>query len=100
MYCKSLFFHDHTSGEKILKSKDPAKQKAIGRKINRWDAILWRSVCERVAFEGNWWKFSANEAWRNVLLGTGEREMCEASRVDMRWGIGYNAGEAMKYRCN
>ena len=24
--------------------------------------------------------------------------MCEASRVDRRWGIGYNAGEAMKYQ--
>jgi len=88
------------AAKKIMESKDPAEQKAMGRKIKGWDAFLWRSVCERVAFEGNWWKFSGNETWRNVLLGTGDREICEASKVDRRWGIGYDAEEAMRYKDN
>jgi hypothetical protein len=33
-------------------------------------------------------------------LGTGEREICEAARLDWRWGIGYGAKEALDYREN
>jgi NADAR domain len=49
-------------------------------------------------FEGNWWKFSQNRAFRECLIETGERELCEASRADRLWGIGYNAKEALQYR--
>lgn len=35
---------------------------------------------------------------RNVLLGTGERELAEAGRRDRVWGIGYRAFEAEGYR--
>lgn len=59
-------------------------------------------------FEGNWWKFynstdsieEGKMGYRDVLLGTGEREICEASRMDRRWGIGYQEKDALKYRSN
>jgi ribA/ribD-fused uncharacterized protein len=100
MYCKALFFHDPASGALIMASKDPAGQKTMGRKIKGWDKYLWRQVCERVAFEGNWWKYYGNETWRDVLMGTGDRQICEASKVDRIWGIGHDAEEAMEFRDN
>ncbi len=97
MYCKPLYFEDPSSGSIIMSSKDPAVQKAQGRKVRGWNEHKWKRVCQRVAFEGNWWKFSRTEVWRNVLLGTGERELCEAGK-DSRWGIGYTAKYAMQHR--
>src|SRR5690349_15481542 len=55
MFAKALFFHDEASGEKIMDTLDPAEQKSLGRNIKNFDDFLWRQVCERVAFEGNWW---------------------------------------------
>ncbi|KAE8440478.1 hypothetical protein EG329_007444 [Mollisiaceae sp. DMI_Dod_QoI] len=104
MYCKAVYFSDPESGAKILDSTDPKEQKALGRQVEGWDESIWRQVCERVAFEGNWWKFSGGEKEkqqrRRILLGTGERELCEASTKDRRWGIGYREKHAMKYRKN
>lgn len=98
MYCKAIFFSDPASAEKIMASEDPAFQKKMGRLVKGFSAAQWRNVCERVVFEGNWWKFSQNRAYRETLMGTGERELCEASRADRLWGIGYNAKEALQYR--
>lgn len=81
-----------------MKSEDPAKQKQLGRLVKGFSDDKWRLVCERVVFEGNWWKFSQNEAFREKLIGTEDRELCEASRKDRVWGIGYNAKEALQYR--
>jgi ribA/ribD-fused uncharacterized protein len=104
MYCKTLYFHDPSSSCQILASPDPKEQKKLGREVAEWDDFLWLSVCKRVFFEGNWWKFSGGtvipekQGWRDVLLGTGEREICEASSKDRRWGIGYNEKNALQYR--
>jgi ribA/ribD-fused uncharacterized protein len=104
MYCKAVFFHDPASEAKILASLDPKEQKILGREIQGWDDYLWLSVCERVAFEGNWWKFSGDgekkKWWRDTLLETRERELCEASTKDKRWGFGYREKDALKYRKN
>ncbi|KAH6665984.1 hypothetical protein B0J14DRAFT_605063 [Halenospora varia] len=83
MFAKALFFHDEASGEKIMDTLDPAEQKSFGRNIKNVDDFLWRQVCERIAFEGNWWNFSQNKAFRDG---------------DRRWGIRYQAHEAMKCR--
>lgn len=104
MFCKALYFHDTPTGSLILSSPDPKTQKALGRSVKGWDDDLWLGVCERVVFEGNWWKFSGGtvvpekQGWRDVLLGTGEREICEASSKDRRWGIGYKEKDALQYK--
>lgn len=57
-----------------------------------YEDSMWLRVCECVAFEGNWWKFDGTgevkEEWRGILLETRDRELCEASTKDRRWGIG------------
>lgn len=53
----------------------------------------------RIVEEGNYHKFTISEdaeSLRALLLGTGERELVEASPMDRIWGVGYaerNAGQ-------
>ncbi|KAL2068067.1 hypothetical protein VTL71DRAFT_16165 [Oculimacula yallundae] len=100
MFCKALYFHHKHSANLIMSTTSPSLQKKYGRAIPDFQDFLWRQSCERVAFEGNWWKFARNEARRNFLLGTGEKMLCEASSMDRRWGIGYKENHAMRYRGN
>lgn len=102
MYAKALYFYDLPSSSQIMATPDPKEQKSLGRAIANYDDALWLTVCERVAFEGNWWKFSGeqNKGYRDVLLGTRDRELCEASTKDRRWGIGYREKDALNYRRN
>ena len=39
-------------------------------------------------------KFSQNEELKEVLLGTGDRQIIETSPNDRLWGIGFNSEEA------
>lgn len=100
MFCKAIYFQDKISGNLIMDTKDPSLQKKYGRAVKDFIDFMWRQSCERVAFEGNWWKFARNETRRNFLLGTGDRMICEASSMDRRWGIGYKKDHAMRYRGN
>lgn len=47
---------------------------------------------------GNWYKFTQDETLRGVLVGTGERELVEASKGDRVWGCGFGEGEAEERR--
>ncbi|KAG4440945.1 hypothetical protein IFR05_003574 [Cadophora sp. M221] len=98
MLCKALYFHDKISANLIMATNDPSLQKKYGRAVKDFAEFLWRQSCERVAFEGNWWKFARDEARRNFLLGTGDRMIREASSRDRRWGIGYKKHKALQYR--
>lgn len=53
---------------------------------------------KKVVVQGNCYKFSQNARLKEALLATGERELCEASRRDRVWEIGYRADEAERYR--
>ncbi|KAH6715580.1 hypothetical protein BKA61DRAFT_734777 [Leptodontidium sp. MPI-SDFR-AT-0119] len=100
MFCKALYFHDKISANLIMATDDPKLQKKYGRAVKDFIDFLWRQSCERVAFEGNWWKFARDEGRRNFLLETGDRMICEASSVDRRWRIGYKKHKALRYRGN
>lgn len=100
MFAKALFFHDHTTLSQIMSTSDPATQKKLGKQVANFDDYLWVHVCERIAFEGNWWKAACWPHFRDTLLGTGEKEICEASSKDRRWGIGYKEKHAERYRAN
>jgi ribA/ribD-fused uncharacterized protein len=89
MYCKPIYFSNSDSAFMIMAISSPKDQKTLGRHIEGWDEFLWREVCERVVCEGNWWKLTQIPARREIMLAIGEREICEASRKDRRWGIGY-----------
>jgi hypothetical protein len=98
MYCKAIFFNDPDSAAKILRTSKPRAQKGIGRKVAGFDAARWDAVREEVVERGNRAKFAQVPRCREVLLGTGDRELHEASPFDRVWGIGFGEDNAMLSR--
>lgn len=83
MYHKAILFGDHETAEKIMKTKKPAQQKALGRKVAGFTTEKWDAHKEKVVEEGNWWKFTSQKdkgALGKKLLETGERELVEVCR--------------------
>jgi ribA/ribD-fused uncharacterized protein len=100
MFCKALYFGDGGSCKRIMETSDPSKQKKLGKEVEGFSNVEWDGVKSRVARVVNWYKFTneGNRHMRDILLGTGERELAEAGRRDRIWGIGYQAHEAERYR--
>jgi ribA/ribD-fused uncharacterized protein len=96
MYAKAIYFHETHSATRILASIDPKEQKRLGREVIGFSEDRWKTVREEVAEMGNWCKFGQDERLRAVLMGTGVRELCEASSRDRVWGIGFKENEAKR----
>lgn len=109
MYHKALEFRDLTTAELILQTSSPRKQKGLGAKVANFDQERWVEVREGIVERGNVLKFMQGtdiagigmdeerqpKKLRDLLMGTGERELVEASPFDRVWGIGYTAEQAM-----
>lgn len=85
---KSLMFNDFDAYREIMLEKNPALQKAIGRKVRGFNIPKWESHCRDIVFDANLAKFTQNPKMLEELLSTGEREIVEASPEDKIWGIG------------
>ena len=85
---KARVFGDQAALARILATRNPRQQKAIGRTVHGFDAGAWNDVCRGIVFTGNLARFSQNEAARRELLATGGRTIVEASPTDRVWGIG------------
>ena len=81
MYRKAMTFNDAESADKILDTKEPKKQKALGRKVKDFDRKKWDAVKEQAVEDGNYFKFGRSikrgEEMRRLLLDTGERLLVE-----------------------
>ena len=86
--------NDAEIASQTLACETPGEAKALGRKVRGFDQGVWDEKCDGVVEEGNWLKFSQNESLRDVLLGTGDRELVETSPNDRLWGVGFNSEEA------
>ena len=87
MAMKATMFGDFDSRNQIMATRDPSKQKAIGRKVSGFDADKWSEVAKKFVYEANMAKFSS-KSLKKVLLETGDKEIVEASPYDTIWGIG------------
>lgn len=96
MAMKALFFGDHETHEKIMKTSDPKKQKALGREVKNFDANKWNTICRQIVYEANYAKFH-KEPLKNVLLSTGDKEIVEASPYDTIWGIGLGENDPNRF---
>ncbi|KAF2715185.1 DUF1768-domain-containing protein [Pleomassaria siparia CBS 279.74] len=94
MFTKSLYFCDSILCTRILGTSDPKDVKKLGQTVNGFNDFKWSRVKFRAAVVGNWYKFRREGGLRDTLLGTGERELAEASMRDRVWGIGFNATQA------
>mgnify|MGYP001732216436 FL=1 len=96
MYQKALLFNDFEIAEQILNETDVRKIKALGRKVKNFNNELWDIHKEDFMYNACYAKFSQNDRLKDFLLGTGNREIIEASPVDNIWGIGFSSDKAME----
>jgi ribA/ribD-fused uncharacterized protein len=86
---KAAFARDHAAVAAILATKDPKKQKALGRRVRNLDISTWhKTESWKVVVRGNWYKFSQNADLATRLLSTGDDPIVEATENDKRWGNG------------
>lgn len=85
---------DDAVASKIRKSSTPAEAKSLGREVSNFKQEVWDANCDQVVENGNYLKFSQDEKCKKALLGTGNRQIIEASPNDKIWGVGFNAEEA------
>lgn len=91
MLRKALLFGDITSAVKILKSPSPASAKALGRKVENFDEVVWVGARSQIMVDGLMLKFAV-EPLRSLLLDTGEATLVECSPTDKIWGVGLKIG--------
>ena len=87
-YKKAMFFEDQKSAGKIMKTKSPAQQKQLGRRVRGYDELRWMQVRMQTMEAGCLAKFMQNWVERQKLLDTGDSRMAECSPTDKIWAIG------------
>ncbi len=90
MYHKCLLSLDFESALEVLSTKDPKKQKQIGRSLKMKEEILetWKVFKTSVVYDANKAKFTQNEDLKQMLLETKGTTLVEAAPNDKIWGIG------------
>lgn len=76
---------DDSVAEKILATPGPGEAKALGREVSNFDQEVWDANCDGVVERANLLKFSQNKQLKEILLGTGDREVVETSPNDRVW---------------
>ena len=72
----------------IVCKSPPREQKRLGRLVKNFDTGIWDACKEKIVFDGNFLKFTQNEALKQYLLSTGNSILAEANGHDRIWGIG------------
>jgi ribA/ribD-fused uncharacterized protein len=92
---KARLFNDEDALKAILETRDPHRQKTIGRLVKNFDKSKWEAIegngkpyCWNVVYQGNYAKFSQNPDLKEYLLNTKGKILVEASPTDRIWGIG------------
>lgn len=88
MYMKAKLFGDEEIAERIINASEPREQKALGRKVKNFDQTKWEENCQQLVYEGNYAKFTQNQALKQALLDTAGTTIVEASPTDCIWGVG------------
>lgn len=93
MYKKAKLFGDKESAHKIWSACDPAKQKALGKKVKNFDKDKWEAIARDVVYDANYAKFTQNEDCLKELMASGDKIIVEASPYDCIWGIGMSCDD-------
>lgn len=91
MACKARVFHDRESECKILDSRSPKEQKALGRAVKNFQENVWATCRYEMTLQGIIEKYRQNDGLRRLLLASGSLVPVEASPYDRVWGIGLSA---------
>ena len=97
MFVKAIVFSDYETAEKILKTKDPKKAKALGREVKGYDDKVWNEMRYKVMVDANKAKYSQNEELKQLI--TSEefkgKGYVEASPLDHIFGIGLSENDPL-----
>ncbi len=96
MYWKAMTMGDIETAHKVMQTKSPREQKALGRQIQNFDADLWTKDSFDIMLPGLIQKFLQNPEHMAALKATGDAEIVEASPEDRIWGIGYFENDALE----
>lgn len=88
MHSKSLRYGDKETAELIMKETDPAKMKALGRRVKNYNDKDWGKVRYAIVTRGLKAKFEQNQDLKAHLLKTECKIIAEASPSDTIWGVG------------
>jgi len=88
MYAKARLFNDLETAQKILKTADPQRQKALGREVRGYVDAIWVQKRESIVAVGVREKFAQNPGMLEQLLSTQGTALVEASKFDRIWGCG------------
>ncbi len=88
MYKKAICFKDEEIASQILKTRDVAEIKQLGRAVNNYDDHVWNGMRQIVVYEGLTEKFLQNEDLKNKLKDTKDCILAECAVKDKIWGIG------------
>ena len=91
MHGKAMLFADDAVAAEVMAADHPREHKALGRKVKRFDDVVWKREREGIVRAGNRLKFTQNAALHEVLLATRGTTLVEASPFDRIWGIGLGA---------
>ena len=95
MYKKALLFGDYETSQMILKAKNAATAKSLGRSVKDFDPVIWDKYKEKYVFNGNLLKFSQCTILRDVLTSN-NKYLVEATPNDLVWGNGLTVEETLK----
>jgi ribA/ribD-fused uncharacterized protein len=93
MASKARMFGDTDAEAAILRTRQPAQAKELGRAVRGFDEHVWREQRLSIVIAASVAKFGQNSALREFLLGTKDRVLVEASPRDRIWGIGLAADD-------
>jgi ribA/ribD-fused uncharacterized protein len=89
MWVKAKTFNDQETADKILKTKDPKKAKALGREVKNYDDEVWSRMRYKVMVDANKLKYSQNKDLKELITSDKfkGKGYIEASPVDGVWGV-------------
>lgn len=96
-YAKAILFGDKEKAQQILQTDDPRRQKRLGREVRSFDSGTWDDVSYEVMKFIVHNKIAQNPKLEKFILKSIEEgcQFVEASPLDRKWGIGYDAAHAM-----
>lgn len=91
---KALLFGDVPTNTKILRANTPSECKNLGKQVSPFDSAVWDENKYNIVKTAVKAKFSQNDDLRNMLIGTYDSVLAEASPFDGVWGIKLTADQA------
>ena len=93
MYCKAVLFDDIQTAIRVMNSTDPVEMFLLGRNVEEYVEVAWAAKRIPVFLAASYAKFSQNKELLEVLLGTGNMILGEASPTNKYWGTGLSKAD-------